>query len=142
MKKLLVQDALLPYNGNRNILFGCDFLKILYPFAVILTFSFVGELLNHLLPLPVPASVYGLLLLFLSLKLNIVKLEKIESLGNAMISLLPILFVPPVVNLLACWDVVRDNLLAIVGIVLLSTILVFGISGKISQIILDRKGEN
>ena len=122
-------------------MFGCDFLKILYPFAVILTFSFVGELLNHLLPLPVPASVYGLLLLFLSLKLNIVKLEKIESLGNAMISLLPILFVPPVVNLLACWDVVRDNLLAIVGIVLLSTILVFGISGKISQIILDRKGE-
>ena len=116
-------------------------MKILYPFSVILGFSFLGELLNHLLPLPIPASVYGLLLLFLSLKLNIVKLEKIESLGNAMISLLPILFVPPVVNLLACWDVVRDNLLAIGAIVLLSTVLVFGISGKIAQLIMDRKGD-
>ena len=131
----------LAYNGVKILVFGRDFLKILYPFSVILSLSFLGELLNHLLPLPIPASVYGLLLLFLSLKLNIVKLEKIESLGNAMISLLPILFVPPVVNLLACWEVVQQNLLAIAAIVLLSTILVFGISGKISQLIMDRKGE-
>ena len=57
-----------------------------------------------------------------------------------MIGLLPLLFVPPVVNLLGCWDVVRQNLLAIMGIIALSTVLIFAISGKLSQIVIDRRG--
>ena len=90
--------------------------------------------------MPIPASIYGLLLLFAALRLGIVKLEKIESLGNTMIGLLPLLFVPPVVNLLGCWDVVRQNLLPIMGIIFLSTVLIFAISGKLSQMVIDRKG--
>jgi len=115
-------------------------MKHLYPFTIILVFTFLGELLNHFLPFPIPASVYGLILLFLGLRFGIVKLSMIEDLGNTMIGLLPFLFVPPVVNLLGCWDVVRQNLLAIVGIVALSTVLIFAISGKISQIVIDRRG--
>jgi len=115
-------------------------MKYLYPFVIILVFTFLGELLNYFLPFPIPASVYGLILLFLGLRLGIVKLEKIEELGNTMIGLLPFLFVPPVVNLLGCWDVVRRNLLAIMGIIVISTVLIFFISGKLSQIVIDRKG--
>lgn len=115
-------------------------MKYLYPFTIIIAFSFLGELLNFLLPFPIPASVYGLLLLFAALRLGIVKLEKIESLGNTMIGLLPFLFVPPVVNLLGCWDVVRQNLMAIMGIIVLSTVLVFAVAGKLSQFVIDRKG--
>jgi putative effector of murein hydrolase LrgA (UPF0299 family) len=48
--------------------------------------------------------------------------------------------VPPVVNLLGCWDVVRQNLIAIMGIIFLSTIIIFGLSGKLSQMVIDRKG--
>ena len=114
-------------------------MKHLYPFVIILVFTFLGELLNYFLPFPIPASVYGLVLLFLGLRLGIVKLEKIEDLGTTMIGLLPFLFVPPVVNLLGCWDVVRQRLLAIMGIIALSTVLIFAISGKLSQIVIDRK---
>ncbi len=115
-------------------------MKFLYPFVIILCFTFLGELLNYFLPLPIPASIWGLLLLFGALRLKIVKLEKIENLGNTMIGLLPLLFVPPVVNLLGCWDVVRQNLVAIMGIIFLSTIIIFGLSGKLSQMVIDRKG--
>ena len=115
-------------------------MKIVFQFARIMGFCLAGELLHALLPLPIPASIWGLLLLFAALRLGIVKLEKIENLGNTMIGLLPLLFVPPVVNLLGCWDVVRQNLLAIMGIIFLSTVLVFGISGKLSQLVIDRKG--
>ncbi len=115
-------------------------MKHLYSFTVILVFTFLGELLNYFLPFPIPASVYGLILLFLGLRLKIVKLEKIEELGNTMIGLLPFLFVPPVVNLLGCWDVVRRNLLAIMGIIIISTVAIFFISGKLSQIVIDRRG--
>ena len=96
--------------------------------------------MTYFLPFPIPASVYGLILLFLGLRLGLVKLDKIEDLGNTMIGLLPFLFVPPVVNLLGCWDVVRQNLIAIMGIIFLSTVLVFGLSGKLSQLVIDRKG--
>ena len=116
-------------------------MKFLYTFVIILVFTFLGELLNYFLPFPIPASVYGLILLFLALRAGIVKLEKIESLGSTMVGLLPLLFVPPVVNLLGCWDTVRQNLLAIMGIIALSTVLIFGISGKLSQMVIDRKGE-
>ena len=115
-------------------------MKFLYSFVLILVFTFLGELLNYFLPLPIPASIWGLLLLFAALRLGLVKLEKIESLGNTMIGLLPLLFVPPVVNLLGCWDVVRQNLAAIMGIIFLSTIIIFGLSGKLSQLVIDRKG--
>ena len=116
-------------------------MKHIYPFTVIMAFTFLGELLNHFLPFPIPASVYGLVLLFLALRMKIVKAEKIEALGSSMVSLLPLLFVPPIVNLLDCWDVVKANLLPILVIVLTSTVLVFGISGKLTQIIMDRKGD-
>ena len=106
-----------------------------------MAFTFLGELLNYFLPFPIPASVYGLVLLFAALRLKIVKAEKVEALGNSMISLLPLLFVPPMVNLLDCWDVVRKNLLPIVLVILVSTVLVFVISGKLTQIIMDRKGD-
>lgn len=116
-------------------------MKFLYPFVVILVFTFLGELLNYFLPFPIPASVYGLILLFLGLRLGLVKLEKIESLGSTMVGLLPLLFVPPVVNLLGCWEVVRQNLIAIMGIIFVSTVLIFGISGRLSQLVIDRRGE-
>ena len=116
-------------------------LKHIYSFTIIITFSFLGELMNHFLPFPIPASVYGLLLLFLALRFGLVRSEKVEDVGSTMVSLLPFLFVAPVVNLLDCWDVVSRNLWAIVGIVLLSTVLVFGISGKVTQFIMDRKGD-
>ena len=50
-------------------------MKYLYPFVVILAFTFLGELLNYFLPLPIPASIWGLLLLFAALRLGSVMLE-------------------------------------------------------------------
>ena len=114
-------------------------MKYLYPFVIILAFTFLGELMNYFIPLPIPASIWGLLLLFGALRLGIVKLEKIESLGNTMIGLLPLLFVPPVVNLLGCWDAIKGRLGAIMGIIAVSTVLVFAISGILSQKVIDRK---
>ena len=42
-------------------------MKYLRQFGLILLFSFLGEALRALIPLPVPASIYGMALLFLAL---------------------------------------------------------------------------
>ena len=40
-------------------------MKYVKEFGIILIVSLVGELLNYFLPLPVPASIYGLVLMFM-----------------------------------------------------------------------------
>jgi len=114
-------------------------MQYLSQFLWILLFSFVGELLHVLLPLPIPASIYGLVLLFLSLQTGILRLKQVEKAGNFLIGLMPLLFVAPVVNILGCWDVIRDNLIPIAIVIAVSTVIVFGLSGRITQRLLDRK---
>lgn len=50
-------------------------MKYVKEFGIILIVSLVGELLNYFLPLPVPASIYGLVLMFLCLMLGVIKLS-------------------------------------------------------------------
>ena len=42
-------------------------MKYFRQFFIILAISFVGEILHMVLPLPVPASIYGLVLMLLAL---------------------------------------------------------------------------
>ncbi len=116
-------------------------MKYIKQFLIILVFSLLGELLSAWVPLPVPASIYGLVLLFLSLRGGLVKLDQVDTVGSFLISLFPLLFVPPVVALLDCWALVKDNLLPILSVIALSTVAVFAVSGVITQRILNRKGE-
>ena len=54
-------------------------MKYVKQFGVILLISLVGELLNYLLPLPVPASIYGLVLMLLGLRLGVIRLTDVRS---------------------------------------------------------------
>ena len=47
--------------------------------SLIATVSFIGELLHYLIPLPVPSSIYGLLLMLLLLVTHIVKLDHVKT---------------------------------------------------------------
>lgn len=115
-------------------------MQYIYQFLIILAFSFLGEQLSKWIPLPIPASVYGLVLLFAALQLRIVKLKHVEQGGSFLQSLLPLLFVAPAVNLLSCWDLIAPHLLSIAAIVIGSTAVVFLVSGKLTQSLLGRKG--
>ena len=108
-------------------------MKYVSQFLIILGFTFAGEALQRLLPLPIPASVYGLVLLFGALCLGLVKLEQIRETGNFLASILPVLFVAPTVGIVEYWGLISEKLLPIVLILLCSTVLTFGISGRVVQ---------
>ena len=103
-------------------------------------FTLLGEVLQRLIPLPIPASVYGLVLLFLALCLKIVKVEQVKDVGGFLTSLLPLLFVSPTVGILDCWSLIQSQILTIVLLLVASTALTFGISGLVTQV-LSRKEE-
>ena len=108
-------------------------MKYLRQILLIFLFSFLGELLHALIPWPVPASIYGMALLFAALWFKILRLEQIKASGDFLVSILSLLFVAPLVNLLDCWALIRDQLLAIVLIVLASTVLCFAVSGLVTE---------
>ena len=57
-------------------------MKYLSQFLIIISFSLMGEVLQRLIPVPIPASVYGIALLFAALCLGVVKLEQIKEEGK------------------------------------------------------------
>ncbi len=102
-------------------------------------FTLLAEALQRLIPLPIPASVYGLALLFLALCVKLVRVEQIKDVGNFLVSLLPFLFVSPTVGIVDCWTLIQPKILTIALLLVASTCLVFGISGVATQA-LSRKG--
>ena len=117
-------------------------MKYLSQFLIILGFTLTGEALQRVIPLPIPASVYGLTLLFLALCLKIVKVDQVKQTGAFLTSILPILFVSPAVNIVDDWGLIRDDLLPIVLIMMGSTLLTFGISGRVAQWMLKKGGDS
>ena len=115
-------------------------MKYLNQFLIILGFTLLGEALQRIVPLPIPASVYGIVLLFLVLCLKIVRLEQVKEAGGFLTSILPLLFVSPAVGILENWAIIKDALIPMFLLVLASTMLTFGISGRIAQAFM-KKGE-
>ena len=116
-------------------------MKYLSQFCIILGFTLAGEALQRLIPLPIPASVYGLVLLFTALCTGIVKLKHVKEAGGFLTSILPLLFVAPTVGIVEHWALIRPQLLAIALLILGTTAATFGISGKITRWLLPKGGK-
>lgn len=111
-------------------------MKYLQQFLIIIAFSFAGELLHLLLPLPVPASIYGIVLLFMALEMKIVKVSDVKEVANFLIAIMPIMFLPPAVGVLGAWDLISSSLWKFVAILFISTFVVMGCTGWVTQLII------
>ena len=89
--------------------------------------------------LPIPASIYGIILLFLCLKLRIISHESVHETGKFLIEIMPLMFIPAAVGLLETWDVIAPAWLEYVAVTVLSTWIVMIISGKITQSVIRHR---
>ena len=108
-------------------------MKYIDQIAIIAAVSFMGELAPYLIPIPIPGSIYGLLLLFLLLLCGAVKIERVKNVGDFLISLMPIMFVSPLVGLMENVDACRAFIVPILLISTVSTVLVMVVTGLVSQ---------
>lgn len=114
-------------------------MRYLFQFARLLAFCFAGELLHAFLPLPIPASVYGLLLLLLALCVGFVKLKQVRETGLFLTSIFPLLFVPAAVGVMDLWAELSAMLLPAIIAIIPVTILVFTAAGRTTQAVIQRK---
>ena len=129
----------LGYNFDLAVRQGGFFTNYLFQFARILAFCFLGEVCHAVLPLPVPASVYGMLLLLICLCTKVIKLDQIQETADFMLVAMPLVFVGPGVALMESFGLMKDSLLGILIISVLSTMVVMVLTGLIAQILVRRK---
>ena len=111
-------------------------MKYVKQFLIILLISFIGEGLNYLIPAPVPASIYGMVILFVCLCTKVVKLDDVKDTGMFLIDIMPLMFIPCGVVLVTAWGDLKDMMLPVVVITIISTILVMAVTGKATELIM------
>lgn len=117
----------------KGVCFDLNYLK---QFLIILLISFIGEILKAALPLPVPASIYGMVILLICLCTGIIKLEAVEKAGKFLIEIMPIMFIPAGVGLMSSWGVLKPLLVPAVTITVVVLVAVIAVSGRVSQAII------
>ena len=111
-------------------------MKTLGQIVIILLVSFAGELLNYCLPLPIPASIYGIVILFCLLEFKVIPLRAVKETGDFLVSIMQLMFIPAAVGLLEAWDVIAPNWLPYILITLISPFVVMFFSGRVTQAVI------
>lgn len=115
-------------------------MKYLKQFLIIIGISFIGELLKLFLPLPIPASIYGMVLMFVGLITGLIKLDSVKETGNFLIEIMPVMFIPAGVGLMTSVGTLQEILVPVSIITVVTIITVMAATGWVSQIII-RKSE-
>lgn len=114
-------------------------MKFLRQFSIILSVSFLGELLHAAIPLPVPASVYGLGLMLTALCTGVLKVKQVKETADFLIEIMPVMFIPAAVGLLDAWPQLQPIWIPIALITLFTTIIVMAVTGRVTQYMIRKK---
>ena len=112
---------------------GSNKVKYIFQFARITAFCLAGEILAVVLPLPIPASVYGLLLMVAALKTGVLKLDQVRETGLFLTGIFPLLFVPAAAGVMELGGQLIDLLLPAVLAIVPITALVMAVTGMVAQ---------
>ena len=115
-------------------------MKFLRQFMIILLLSFLGGVLKMFIPLPIPSSVYGLVLMLVCLMTGVLKTSQVKDAAFFLIEIMPVMFIPAAAGLIDSWKVLQPLLLPILVITVVITVFVMVITGKVAQMIAQKRG--
>ena len=113
-------------------------MKLYVQLMIIFMISLVGEGISSVFHLPVPGSIIGLVLLFLALQFQLLRLRHISMVGNFLLANMTILFLPPAVGIMDKFQVIAPYLLPIILIVLGAIVLNVCVIAVVVQLIKTR----
>ena len=111
-------------------------MKYIKQFGIILLITFIGEILHTLLPIPVPAGLYGIVLLFVGLQTGIVPLAEVRDASKFLIQIMPLMFIPAAVGLIDTWEILAPSWIQFLIVTVVTTVVVMAVSGLITQAVI------
>ena len=116
-------------------------MKYLRQFGIILAVTCVGEIMKYFIPLPIPGSIYGLILMFVLLLLRVIKVEHVKETGEFLIEIMPLMFIPAGVGLITSWEQLQSFMVPLLVITVVSTFGVMIVTGKVTDFLISRIGK-
>ncbi|MEA4854156.1 MAG: CidA/LrgA family protein [Christensenella sp.] len=100
-------------------------MKGIFQIGIILAVCLAGEGLSLILPVPIPASVTSMILLFVLLLVKIIKTRHIEKFADFLLKNMAFFFIPAGVAIIEQFDLLKDNLVPFLLICCISTFVTF-----------------
>lgn len=116
-------------------------MKFMKQFGIILAVTFLGETLKYVIPLPIPASIYGLVLMLLALCTGILKLDQVKEAATFLIEIMPMMFIPAAVGLMDSWAQIKGICVPLIAVTLITTVGVMAVTGLVTQFIIRKGGK-
>lgn len=115
-------------------------IQIILQIGILWIFYYAGVLIVELTGIFIPASIIGLVLLWVAMLLNIVNVKWIQDGAGFMIGFLTLFFVPTTVGVIEYPELLTKDGALLVLAVVLSTIITIVCTGKVSLFV--EKKEN
>ena len=84
-------------------------MKIIKQTGIIFTICWLSIIIQQILPLPIPASVIGLILLFFCLLSRLLKVEHIQEKSDFLLSNMAFFFIPAGVGMMNYFDILKNE---------------------------------
>lgn len=110
-----------------------NILKVSWQVVFLSIIAYIMHKLTDLLHLPIPGTILGIIVVFLLLKFNILKLSWIELGANWLLAHILLFFIPAAVGIMEFKNMIYTHGVSLVVIIILSTALVMACSGIIAQ---------
>ena len=104
-------------------------MNILYQIGIIFSICWVSQIVEKLLPFDFPASVIGMVLLFVLLSCKILKVEHIREKSDFLLANMAFFFIPAGVSILDSFAAIQNDLLPILLVIVLSTLITALVTG-------------
>lgn len=116
-----------------------DFLNTIFGIIIVAAVTLVSEFLSKQLPISMPASIYGIIILFLLLQMGLVKKEKVEGVCKFLIKIMPLTFIPSAVALIDSFLDLKAIIVPVIVAIVFSTIFVMATTGFFCETLLKRR---
>lgn len=114
-------------------------MRILRQILIILGVWLIGEFASRILHLPIPGNVLGMLIMLVLLQTRVIRLENIIGVSTFFLDNLSFFFIPSSVALIVYYRQIGNQLLPAIASVVMSSILVFLITGLTTEWLLKLK---
>lgn len=114
-------------------------MKYLRQLLIILFISLIGEVLKMIVPLPVPASICGMAIMFVCLMTGAVKYESVKDVGKFLVEIMPVMFIPAGVGLMSSWGILKPVLVPVAVVTVVVLAAVMAVTGRVSQFVIRKE---
>ena len=117
-------------------------MKIVTQVGIIFSICWISQIIEKLLPFSFPASVIGMILLFILLCVHILKVDNIREKSDFLLENMAFFFIPAGVSIINYFDVLKNWVVQLIVICVVSTVVTFAVTAysmKLALYLMQKK---